>query len=80
MTALLLTSDPYFIIDWNQFVTNKLWTWEQTNLAWAKNFTGDILIVYYDQLVDDVEGTLRDILKFIDFSVDEVRCIYKCLV
>lgn len=58
--------------DWNQFVANKLWAWEQTNLAWAKNFTGDTLVVYYDKLVDDVEGTVRTILRFINFPVDEV--------
>ncbi|XP_063695532.1 WSCD family member AAEL009094 [Culicoides brevitarsis] len=56
---------------WNQFVANKLWAWEQTNLAWARNFTGDTLVVYYDKLVDDVEGTLRAILNFINFPVDE---------
>lgn len=34
------------------------------------------MIVFYDQLVDDVEGTLRDILKFIEYPVDEdlLRC------
>uniref|UniRef100_A0A336MU61 CSON006209 protein n=1 Tax=Culicoides sonorensis TaxID=179676 RepID=A0A336MU61_CULSO len=57
--------------NWNQFVANKLWAWEQTNLAWAKNFTGDTLVVYYDKLVDDVEGTLRTILNFIEFPIDE---------
>lgn len=63
-------------VDWNQFVANKLWAWEQTNLAWAKNFTGDTLVVFYDKLVDDVEGTLRTILKFINFPIDEVRICF----
>lgn len=62
----------FLLPDWNQFVTNKLWAWEQTNLAWAKNFTGDLCIVFYDQLVDDVEGTIRGILKFVHFPVNEV--------
>lgn len=60
------------LIDWQQFVTNKLWAWEQMNLQWAKNFTGDVHIVYYDDLVDNVDGTLRDILHFLNFPVDKV--------
>lgn len=59
-------------LDWQQFVTNKLWAWEQMNLQWAKNFTGDVQIVYYDDLVDNVDGMLRSILKFIDFPINEV--------
>lgn len=61
------------ISDWNQFVTNKLWAWEQTNLAWSRNFTGDLHVVFYDRLVDDVEGTLRGILNFIEFPINEVK-------
>lgn len=60
------------LTDWQQFVTNKLWAWEQMNLQWAKNFTGDVHIVYYDDLVDNVDGTLRDILHFLNFPVDKV--------
>lgn len=56
---------------WLRFVTNKLNTWEATQLYWKKNFTGDVLIVYYENLVDNVEKTLRDILNFIDFPIDE---------
>lgn len=56
---------------WQQFVANKLWAWEQMNLQWAKNFTGDVHIVYYDDLVDNVEGTLRAILNFLNFKLDK---------
>lgn len=42
------------------------------NLDWAKNFTGDLKIVFYDDLVIKVEETLRDILRFINYDVDEV--------
>lgn len=59
-------------VDWQQFVTNKLYAWEQMNLQWAKNFTGDVHIVYYDDLVDNVDGTLRDILQFLNFPIDKV--------
>lgn len=64
--------EPHLIADWQQFVTNKLWAWEQMNLQWAKNFTGDVHIVYYDDLVDNVDGTLRGILHFLNFPIDKV--------
>lgn len=54
-----------------KFVTTKLHAWEQTNLSW-KNFSGGpVLIVYYEDLVDDVEKTLRNILNFIDYRINE---------
>ncbi|XP_052866305.1 WSCD family member AGAP003962 [Anopheles cruzii] len=56
---------------WTQFVKNKLWAWEQTNLSWAKNFTGEVKLVFYDDLVANVEGTLRSILRFLNHSTDE---------
>ncbi|XP_055639655.1 WSCD family member AAEL009094 [Toxorhynchites rutilus septentrionalis] len=56
---------------WTQFVKNKLWAWEQTNLSWAKNFTGEVKLVFYDDLVENVEGTLRSILKFLRFPINE---------
>jgi hypothetical protein len=48
-----------------------LWAWEQTNLSWAKNFTGDIKLIFYDDLVENVEGTVRDVLKFLEFPINE---------
>ena len=65
-----------FVTDWMKFVTAKLHTWEQTNLSWGRNFSRPVLIIYYEDLVDDVEKTIRDILKFIDFPIDEdlMRC------
>lgn len=59
-----------------KFVTTKLHAWEQTNLSWGRNFSGPVLIIYYEDLVDAVEKTLRDILKFIDYPVNEdlMRC------
>lgn len=62
----------FFLLDWQQFVTNKLWAWEQMNLQWAKNFTGLVHIVYYDDLVEDVDRTLRNILNFLDYPIDNV--------
>ena len=62
----------FSIADFSQFVTKKLWAWEQTNLSWAKNFTGDVLIVYYDNLVQFTEETLREVLNFIKYPINEV--------
>lgn len=42
------------------------------NLQWAKNFTGDVLTVYYDDLVENVGGTLKSILEFINFPINQV--------
>jgi hypothetical protein len=56
---------------WLKFVTNKLNTWEQTNIFWGRNFSGDVMIVYYENLVDNVEKTLRDIFNFIDYPINE---------
>lgn len=54
---------------------NKLWLWEHTNLSWAKEFTGRLKIIFYEDLVQgqDLETTLRDILQFINGTarVDE---------
>lgn len=71
--ATLLLIIIFFSIDWHQFVTNKLWAWEQMNIQWATNFTGAVQIIYYDDMVEDVEGTLRNILQFIEFPINEVR-------
>jgi hypothetical protein len=65
------------ISDWNQFVINKLWAWEQTNLAWGRNFLGPVKIVFYDNLVENVEQTIRDILEFVEFPIDEVSIYTK---
>lgn len=42
------------------------------NIQWSFNFTGAVHTIYYDDMIEDVEGTLRNILKFINFPVNEV--------
>lgn len=61
---------------WMKFVQTKLHAWEQTNLSWGLNFSKPVLIIYYDELVDNVEKALRDILKFIEYPINEelLRC------
>ncbi|KAH8266930.1 hypothetical protein KR026_011020 [Drosophila bipectinata] len=61
---------------WQQFVSNKLKGWELMNLSWARNFTGSVKVVFYDDLVHHTERELRSILEFLQFPVDEqlMRC------
>lgn len=58
--------------DWQQFVKNKLWAWEQMNLQWARNFTGEVHIVYYDDLVGSTGDTMKGILEFIKWPIEQV--------
>lgn len=41
------------------------------NLNWAKNFTGNLKIVFYEDLVHNLEPVLRSILEFLRFPIDE---------
>lgn len=52
-------------------MTAKLSAWRQTNMDWLTNFTGPTHVVLYDDLVGDVEGTLRGILAFLEHPVSE---------
>ncbi|KAL3271373.1 hypothetical protein HHI36_021857 [Cryptolaemus montrouzieri] len=62
--------------DWEQFVSDKLQIWKRTNLDWLYNFTGPTHVVFYEQLVDNLESNLRSILKFLEFPVSEP--LFKC--
>lgn len=72
MSNRLILAINLKIPDWQQFVRNKLNGWAEMNLDWAKNFTGDLKIVFYDDLVKHVEESLRDILRFINYDINEV--------
>uniref|UniRef100_D3TQS4 Beta-1,6-N-acetylglucosaminyltransferase n=1 Tax=Glossina morsitans morsitans TaxID=37546 RepID=D3TQS4_GLOMM len=56
---------------WQQFVANKLHGWELMNLNWARNFTGNIKIIFYEDLVNKLEPVLRNILEFLEFPINE---------
>lgn len=43
------------------------------NLGWAQHFPRPIKIVFYHDLVENLENELRGILRFISYPVDEVR-------
>lgn len=57
-------------------MSNKLKGWELMNLSWARNFTGSIKVVFYDDLVQHTERELRHILEFLEYPVNEqlLRC------
>lgn len=61
---------------WRSFVMKELLRWEETNLAWAKDFTGRLKIVYYEDLLTNLELTLREILIFLgqDVNEDRLKC------
>ncbi|XP_059622700.1 WSCD family member AGAP003962 [Phlebotomus argentipes] len=56
---------------WEQFVRKQLTAWELMNLGWGRNFTGPLKVVLYDDLVADVGGTLRSVLHFLNWPIDE---------
>lgn len=45
--------------------------WRDTNLDWTYNFTNPTLVLFYDQLITDLERNLRLLLKFIEVNVTE---------
>lgn len=71
-----ITNNYYCTLDWQQFVFDKLRAWKQTNLDWLHNFTGPTHVIFYEQLVEDVEHTLRSVLHFLEMPVDDqlMRC------
>lgn len=69
----------FFHPDWQQFVNDKLNAWRQTNLDWLYNFTGPTHIVFYEQLVRNVENSLKTILNFLEVQVpvEQFKCAIK---
>ncbi|XP_053950898.1 WSCD family member CG9164 [Anastrepha ludens] len=56
---------------WTQFVLKSLKMWEATNLSWARDFPGNVKVVFYEDLVGDLEKTLRGVLNYIEFPINE---------
>jgi len=65
-----------FFLDWTTFVDEQILKWKKTNLDWVYNFTNPLHIVFYDDLVNDLEPNLREIVNFIGLNVteDEFKC------
>lgn len=47
-------------------------------MAWANGFPGRLKILYYDDLISNLEDTLRDTLVFIGQRIDEEKL--KCAI
>ncbi|RZF42387.1 hypothetical protein LSTR_LSTR004195 [Laodelphax striatellus] len=56
---------------WHQFVVEKLSSWKNMNLDWVRNFDGPTHVVLYENLVQNVESTLRELIEFIQLPIDE---------
>lgn len=50
---------------WLSFVDDKLSSWKKTNLDWLEKFPGPTHVIFYEQLVDNTEHTLRTVLDFL---------------
>lgn len=70
-----MSESLFFFADWREFFRNQLNGWEAMNLSWARNFTGSLKIVHYDDLVQGLEVILRSILEFLEFPINEVNQI-----
>lgn len=58
---------------WQQFVTEKLKMWNEMNLDWLYNFTGPTHVIFYEQLVDNVQHTLTVLLNFLEVPISDNR-------
>lgn len=57
--------------EWPQAVEGLLRRWEKTNLLWATEYKGPLKIIFYEELVKDVERTLRETLNFLNYPINE---------
>ncbi|KAJ8928896.1 hypothetical protein NQ314_018467 [Rhamnusium bicolor] len=63
---------------WQQFVNDKLRGWRQMNLDWLYNFSGPTHVIFYEQLVDNVEHTLKTVMNFIEVPMNHE--LFQCAV
>lgn len=45
--------------------------WKKTNLDWLSNFTGPILVIFYEDLINELEISLRELIHFIELQINE---------
>lgn len=57
---------------------DKLQAWKQTNLDWLHNFTGPTHIIFYEQLSQNVENTLRTVLEFLEHPIS--KKLFECAI
>ncbi|CAG9769935.1 unnamed protein product [Ceutorhynchus assimilis] len=63
---------------WNQFVADNLRGWHQINMDWLYNFTGPTHVIFYEQLVDNTEHTLKTVINFLGVYVPEKK--FQCAI
>lgn len=54
---------------WQQFVSDNLRGWQQLNMDWIQNFTGPLHVMFYEQLVENTEHTLKSVINFLGVYV-----------
>ena len=47
---------------WREFVLRKGADWQDMNLDWALRFKGPKLVIFYDELIKNLEPQLRDVV------------------
>lgn len=58
---------------WNHFVSVKIRHWEYFYTDWIKSKEAKILVVHFENLIDNLEWNLLRILDFLDFESDQQR-------
>lgn len=61
---------------WQDFVIDKAREWENMNMDWVKNFHGPILVVFYNDLVQNLEQELTRMMDFlkVSFTKEDLEC------
>ncbi|XP_059608231.1 WSCD family member AAEL009094-like [Phlebotomus argentipes] len=67
----IASEDLFYEKSWEEFVRNKLISWTDFHLDWTRNFLQPIEIVFYEDLVSDLRGSLVRILRFLQWPVDD---------
>lgn len=47
-------------------------------MDWLYNFTGPTHVIFYEQLVDNLENTLKTVINFLEMPIDEE--LFKCAI
>ena len=64
---------PISLSGWNHFVSVKIKHWEYFYTDWIKSKEAKILVVHFENLIDNLEWNLLRILDFLDFESDQQR-------
>lgn len=58
---------------WSSRVTFHLQEWTKLYTDWLTNYQGPILVVFYENLINDTRNELKRILNFLNVTVSEVH-------